>query len=117
MAKLYIALANYYPNARWAQYNTAHDLIQAFSYATTGDSSGDWSQLMLASIQKIQDNAPNFHSYIAPGALHTIACCDVFYTREVNGVRFSDWVDAMINDRAWDDVMCTDCETDPEAQP
>jgi hypothetical protein len=117
MAKLYIALANYYPNTRWAQYNTAHDVIQAFSYATTGGSSGDWSQLMLASIREIQDNAPNFHSYTAPGAIHCNTASDIFYTREVNGVRFRDWVDAMVNDEAWDDVMCTDCETDPEAQP
>jgi len=116
MAKLYIALANYYANTRWAQYNTAHDMIQAISYAATGGSSADWSQLMLASIQEIQDNAANFHSYIAPGALHTIAWSDTFYTREVNGVRFRDWVDAMVNDEAWDDVMCTDCETDPGAQ-
>jgi len=75
----------------------------------------DWNRLMLASIQKIQDGAPNFHSYIAPGAIHCITSDDIFYTREVNGVRFRDWVDAMVNDEAWDDVMCTDCETDPEA--
>jgi len=116
MAKLYIALANYYPNTRWAQYNTAHDLIQTLSYNTTGGS-GDWGQLMLASIREIQDNAPNFHSYIAPGAIHCNTATDIFYTREVNGVRFRDWVGAMVNDEAWDDVMCTDCETDPEAQP
>jgi hypothetical protein len=115
MAKLYIALANYYPNARWSQYNSAHDEIQALVYASTGGT-GDWGQLMLASIREIQDNAPNFHSYIAPGKMHSITANNIFYTREVNGVRFRDWVDAMVNDKAWDDVMCTDCETDPETQ-
>jgi hypothetical protein len=115
LAKLYIALANYYPNARWSQYNPAHDGMQALFYALMGGTAADWSDLMLASIQEIQDNATNFHAYIAPGAIHCITPDATFYTREVNGVRFRDWVEAMINDKAWDDVMCTDCETDPEA--
>jgi hypothetical protein len=33
----------------------------------------------------------------------------------VEGVKLVDWVEAMVNDEAWDDVMCTDCETDPLA--
>jgi hypothetical protein len=33
----------------------------------------------------------------------------------VDGVKFRDWVNAMVNDQAWDNVMCTDCVTDPEA--
>jgi len=116
MAKLYIALANYYPDDRWSQYNTAHDEMQDFSYAAMGGSMDDWSGLMMASMQEIQDNAPNFHSYIAPGKIHCITQHDIFYTREVEGVKFRDWVEAMVNDEAWDDVMCTDCETDPLAQ-
>jgi hypothetical protein len=115
LADLYIAVANYYPNDRWSQYNAAHDQIQGLFYSAMGGTAADWTDLMLASIQEIQDGAPNFHSYIAPGAIHCITGDDIFYTREVNDVRFRDWVDAMVNDEAWDDVMCTDCETDPEA--
>jgi len=115
LADYYIALANYYRDDRWSQYNAAHDSIQTLFYSAMGGS-GDWGQLMLESIREIQDSAPNFHSYTAPGAIHCITGDDIFYTREVNGVKFSDWVDAMLNDKAWDDVMCTDCETDPEAQ-
>jgi hypothetical protein len=115
LADLYTAVANYYPKDRWAQYNAAHDQTQTLFYAAMGGTAADWGNLMLASIQEIQENAPNFHSYTAPGAIHCITSDDIFYTREVNGVRFRDWVDAMVNDAAWDDVMCTDCETDPEA--
>jgi hypothetical protein len=115
LADLYIALANYYPNDRWSQYNTAHDEIQGFFFTAMGGS-GDWGEFMLASIQEIQDSAPNFHAYIAPGQDHCITGQGIFYSREVNGVQFHDWVDAMVNDEAWDDVMCTDCETEPEAQ-
>ena len=116
MTKIYIALANYYPNDRWSQYNTAQDEDQEFFYAVMGGQIEDWSDLMMASIEEIQDDAPNFHSYTAPGEIHGITNIDIFYSREVEGVKFSDWVEAMVNDQAWDDVMCTDCETDPEAQ-
>jgi hypothetical protein len=115
MAEIYVAAADYYPNDRWSQYNAAHDQIQTFFYAAMGGTAADWGDLMLASIQEIQANAANFHSYTAPGEIHCITGDDIFYTREVNGVKFSDWVDALVNDKAWDDVMCTDCETDPEA--
>jgi len=115
LADLYIAVADYYPNDRWSQYNAAHDQIQTVFYRAMGGRD-DWGELMLADMQEIQDNASNFHSYTAPGAIHCITGDDIFYTREVEGVKFRDWVDDMVNDEAWDDVMCTDCETDPEAQ-
>ncbi len=114
LADLYIALANHYPNDRWSQYDTAHDQIQTLFYRAM-DGTGDWGELMLTSIQEIQDNAANFHSYIAPGDIHCVTGSDIFYTREVDGVLLRDWVEAMVNDEAWDNVMCTDCETDPEA--
>jgi hypothetical protein len=116
MAKIYIAIADYYSSDRWSQYNTAHDEDQIFYYAAMGGSAADWSDLMLASLQEIQTGAPNFRSYTAPGEIHGITNRDIFYSREVEGVEFRDWVDAMVNDQPWDDVMCTDCETDPEAQ-
>jgi hypothetical protein len=115
MAKIYTALADYYSSDRWSQYNTAHDEDQIFYYAAMGGSAADWSDLMLASLQEIQTGAPNFRSYTAPGEIHGITNTGVFYTRDVEGVKFRDWVDAMVNDQAWDDVMCTDCVTDPEA--
>jgi len=113
-AKVYTELANYYASDRWAQYNTAHDFPQMLGHTAMGGT-GDWSQLMLASMQEIQDATTNFEAYTAPGNIHCITPLDIFYTREVNGVKFVDWLDAMVNDQPWDSVTCTDCETDPEA--
>jgi hypothetical protein len=115
MGKIYIAIADYYSSDRWSQYNTAHDEDQIFYYAAMGGTAADWSDLMLASLQEIQTGAPNFRSYTAPGQIHGITNIPIFYSREVEGVKFRDWVNAMVNDQPWDDVMCTDCETDPEA--
>ena len=114
LAKLYTAVADYYPNDRWSQYNTAHDENQTFYYMAMGGT-GDWGQLMLASIHQIQDSAPNFHAYIAPGEIHCITPFDSFYDREVNGIKLTDWLKAMVNDQTWGPVTCTDCETDPLA--
>ena len=52
----------------------------------------DWSATLLASIAEIEARTPNFHSYTATGAEHCIINQSTFYTREVNGVRFSDWL-------------------------
>jgi hypothetical protein len=115
MPKLYTALADYYSSDRFSQYNTAHDEDQTFFYSAMGGA-GDWGQLMMASIDEIQDATTNFEAYTAPGEIHCITPWDIFYTREVNGVKFVDWLDAMVNEEPWDSVTCTDCETDPEAQ-
>jgi len=113
-AKSQTELAKYYASDRWAQYNTAHDEDQTVVYSISGGT-GDWGQLMLASIDEIQDATTNFEAYTAPGKSHCITPLDSFYTREVNGVKFVDWLDAMVNDQAWESVTCTDCETDPLA--
>lgn len=114
MSKLYTELANYYASDRWSQYNTAHDEDQTFYYTAMGGA-GDWGQLMLASIDQIQDATSSFEAYTAPGDIHCITPFDIFYTREVNGMKFVDWLDDMVNDQPWESVACTDCETDPEA--
>ena len=115
MAKLYIALADYYSSDRWAEYNSAHDETQTFFYTAMGGLE-DWAQLMMAGIAEIQDATTNFATYTAPGKVHCITPLDIFYTREVNGVKFVDWLSEMVNDEPWDSVTCTDCETDTEAR-
>jgi len=115
MSKLYTGLADFYPNDRWSQYNAAHDQIQTFFYSAMGGS-GDWGGLMMTSVQEIEADTTNFHAYTAPGVIHCITPLESFYTREVNGVKFTDWLDDLVNDQPWDSVTCTDCETDPEAQ-
>jgi hypothetical protein len=107
--KLYTALADHYPEDRWAQYNTAHDQIQTIFYAVMGGA-GDWGQLMMTNVDEIQGATDNFEAYIAPGASHCITPTGAFYTTEVNGVKFTDWLKAMVNDQPWESVECTVCE-------
>jgi hypothetical protein len=52
-----------------------------------------------------------YHSFIAPGDVHTILFSNEFYTVSSDGTLFINWVKAMIDGTAgFDDVECTgDC--------
>jgi hypothetical protein len=52
----------------------------------------EWSQRMQASLRQIKAQAPNFHSFTAPGGRHGILTFPEFYTETVAGVRFVDWL-------------------------
>ena len=58
----------------------------------------------------IEDAGVVLHSYTAPGDGHGVFEWDKFYEVEVNGVRFVDWVDALLAGRPLDDVHCEECE-------
>ncbi|HEU0042633.1 MAG TPA: hypothetical protein VFQ15_09805, partial [Jiangellaceae bacterium] len=49
------------------------------------------------------------HSYTAPGEDHVILTDGPFYTEEVDGVAFVDWVTRLVAGEPVDDVHCTDC--------
>ncbi|TMR15526.1 hypothetical protein ETD86_27030 [Nonomuraea turkmeniaca] len=51
------------------------------------------------------------HSYTAPGDDHGLFEFDKFYEIEVNGVRFVDWLDALITNEPPDDVRCDRCSS------
>ncbi len=104
----YIASANHNPNLTIAQYNAAEDAVQkSFTYLI-GDPPGTFSlpQRILNNYQKIESAVDNFYSYTAGGDTHTIMRSDYFYSYEVEGIRFVDWVAALINGEAVADVSC-----------
>ena len=90
----YEEVAAYYPLASFSQFNTTSDSTQFVFTLLAGAllTPAEWSAKLLASIAEIEASTPNFHSYTATGAEHCIINQSTFYTREVNGVRFSDWL-------------------------
>lgn len=60
---------------------------------------------MRQSIDKLNQES-NFRSYVADGVEHTILPFDRFYTTQINGVRFRDWVANLINEQPVDNVAC-----------
>ncbi len=111
MATAYIAGANFYPDMISAQYNTAHDWNQGFYYIAMGGTQEEWDAKMEQSVQQIAAEAPNFRYYVAWGDMHCIMPADYFYTYQVNGVRFSDWVEDLAAGEEVQNVHCTDCES------
>jgi hypothetical protein len=49
------------------------------------------------------------YGYTAPGSAHTVLSDEPFYTEEVNGQRFVDWVTRLIARKPVDDVHCRQC--------
>jgi hypothetical protein len=110
--KLYIASATHFPNVVFAQYNSAHDEVQNYFLSLVGVTDTPLPELMQANHSDIRDAVPgNFFTYTAGGSMHTIIPRPEFYTYQVNGVRFRDWVAALAAGEEIEDVMCTDCET------
>ncbi len=104
----YVASANHSPNLTIAQYNTAEDDVQYnFSYLI-GDSPGSFSlaQRIFNHYIEIESGVDEFYSYTAGGTVHTILRSPIFYDYTVEGIRFVDWVDALINGRSVSDVSC-----------
>jgi Pectinacetylesterase len=110
------------PRRFWIQAGLhAPDIVLArFDYAYDGEAAQsaedlglDPSELLAvidANEAAIEAAGVVLHSYTAPGDEHGLWEWEAFYTLEVNGVRFVDWVDALLDGQSLDDVHCDQCE-------
>lgn len=104
-------LAERYPNDRFAQYTTAHDITQSSFYALMGVENAcmAWSQAMSSALAERQ-RAPNFRSYLASGETHSILRTARFYSEQSGGAPLADWFAAMLTGGpAWENCACEDC--------
>lgn len=111
-------LAEHFPNDRFAQYTTAHDRTQSAFYALMGaqNACGGWTERMAQDLMRRQA-APNFRSYLAAGASHTILRSPLFYTEQSGGAPFAEWLAAMLNEGdAWTNRGCEACLAAPPPQ-
>jgi hypothetical protein len=110
MTIMYKAIAAYYPNNVYSQYNTILDNNQTFFYvAMGGKDNQDWSAHMKASIKEIETSAPNFRAFLAAGEQHCILPKPNFFDAEAGGTKLTDWLSKMVNDQPIDNVYCPDC--------
>jgi hypothetical protein len=103
-------LAAHYPNDRFAQYTTAHDITQSAFYALMGASNAcrAWTEKMARDLTRRQ-TAANFRSYLADGQSHTILRARLFYTEQSGGAPFAEWVAALLNGGAPANTACEHC--------
>lgn len=108
--RLYIAAASRHPDILFAAFDHAEDRVQKRFLQLAGSPPGPLLGLIRANQADIRESVSNFRSYIAGGELHTILGRPEFYTQHVNGIRVRDWVAALAEYRAVDDVICSSCE-------
>lgn len=110
---LYIASAQRHPDAVFTQFNTAHDETQYFFLTLVGVVDVPLPDQLNTAFDIINAEVDNFRTYTAGGTVHTILWRPEFYTYSVDGVRFVDWVQALVNGEDVDSLFCTECD-EPE---
>lgn len=116
----YIAAVRHSSNLTIAQYNAAEDAVQySFNYLI-GDTPGSFTlpERLFNHYVEIESAVDKFYHYTAGGTVHTILSSPHFYTYEVEGVRFADWVAGLVDGQAVGDVSCVNeargCKSAPE---
>lgn len=109
MAKYYQAIADYYPDYAFTQYNSIRDSVQVFFAYPDGSGDGaDWEELLETHLASI--TAPNYHALTAGGTLHCLTPRPQFYTYAIDGVPVRDWVDALANGQPIESLHCRNCD-------
>jgi hypothetical protein len=115
MADYDIAIANYYSNYTFAQYNTEKDNVQVrFYQAAGGGAAANFATDLATHLTSIHEAAPNFRSYTPSGDLHCILPRPQFYTTAVNGVKLTAWVQALADGKPVSSVKCETCQNETE---
>lgn len=104
----YRAVARAYPRVELAQYNAFNDNVQVYYYQLMGGTLSDWVIGLENSLAALAGLA-NFHAYTGAGGEHCITTSDRFYSETMDGVRFRDWLAALLAGEAVPDVHCTAC--------
>ena len=111
MARHYSAIANFYPDYTFGQFNTVRDRVQVFY--TFPDGSGtadDWTLMLEAHLDAVQASAPNYRSFTSGGNLHCVTPGNAFYTYAIDGVRFVDWIADLAAGVDVDSLHCAQAE-------
>ena len=111
MPDLYAGIANHFPKQKMSQYSAFRDHEQVFYFIWVGGTDGqEFSRLLQASWAEIEQRAPNFASFLAPGDQHGILSDDNFYTVRSNGVALVDWLRSMVEKTSFESVACQGAE-------
>jgi hypothetical protein len=108
---LYSTAAAMYPDIQFSQFNHSGDDVQYGFLGLTGITDQILLDLLVANYEEIRAGLPadNFHTYTLAGNDHCITFSPAIYEVEVDGVKLIDWLRALANGEAIDDVTCTDC--------
>jgi hypothetical protein len=108
---IYKAVADYYPQARFSQFNHEQDRIQMLYYAAMSGGGVDWTPRMFKNMNDISVLAGNFRYFVAPGKNHCSMINANFYTTKSDGVTLGDWFSSSVKGKDSENVKCTECKS------
>jgi hypothetical protein len=97
------------PKIVFARHDHAYDEVQELFNSLAGIPTKDLPSLIDRNETQIENAGVNLLSYTAPGSAHTVISDEPFYTEQVNGRRFVDWVARLIERKPVADVHCRRC--------
>ena len=100
------------PKIVFARHDHAYDEVQELWYPIVGFPTTNLLSLIDANETQIQRAGVNLLSYTAPGSKHTVLSDEPFYTEQVNGQPFLDWLTKLIEHQPVNDVHCQQCRAD-----
>jgi hypothetical protein len=106
---LYVQAGTQHPDITFARFDNAFDAVQIFFSGLLDVPASDLLSMIEATEAQIEAGGVPIASYIAPGGDHTILGLDALYGMEVEGVRFVDFLAALVDGDVPDDVSCTVC--------
>ncbi len=96
---MYIDIAGFYPNNYMSQFNFADDEVQSYYLELMGGGdAAEWTRLMLASLEAIEDHTDNFAAFVAEGDQHCILPREQLYTIDAQGTRLIDWLGELLSE-------------------
>jgi hypothetical protein len=93
------------PEVSFHSYDTAYDAVQEQFMQLLG-SPTELLEGLDANLQELQRQIPTMRSYVGGGEFHTLLRYSDLYSRSTNGVRAVDWLRAVINGDAVENVHC-----------
>jgi Pectinacetylesterase len=106
---LTVQAAAHDPDIVFARHDHARDDRQAVWDTILGLPASDLLARIDGNEAQIEAAGVTLHSYTAPGEEHVILTDGAFYTEDVDGELFVDWVTRLVAGEPVDDVYCTDC--------
>lgn len=134
IADMYKWIGAYYNHRKIGQFTYAWDATQAWFYNVMLNINPtlwgltscppttvweDWHDQML-DFANNEAATPNYRYFITAGNVHTILGSSNFYTEQSAGVKFLDWIKAMVGNEGgtrghgampWSNVMCENCNS------
>ena len=105
----FIKAAEHNPSLRFLRHDFAYDNVLSSFARMAGIAPDGLVDVMRTGESKIEATGVPVSAWVSPGDDHTILGRADFYTEEVNGVRFLDWLLAFLGGESPDDNYCTDC--------